>query len=124
MDVIRKLAFMCTGRAVLFGGLAICTIMLSLAFAPMLSLKVGAILTLMMTVILIAKSRLVLRQKPERTEVWLYLKPETRPSGPEAHRVFATILQDVYLYFARLTFQIACAFFAGAAVLAFANFQL
>lgn len=116
MEKIRALAMICTGRAVLFGALAIGTIMLSFSFSPAMCLKAGAITTMLMSVILLAKARLVHRQKPERTEVWIYLTPDTKPSGSEARKVYATILEDVYLQFARVSFQVACAFFAGFAL--------
>lgn len=112
MEIVRKLAVMCVARAVGFGALAIGCIMFSFAFDPPTSFKSGAILTLLMSGILLLKAQYVLYQQPRHTEVWLYLDEQMRPRDKEAVARYANVLRDVYLRFSRGTLAAACAMFA------------
>lgn len=117
MDKIRKTAFLCTGRAVMFGAFAIVCVMLSFSFDPAMALHAGALLGLVMAEILILKAFFVSWQNPRRTEVWLHLDPDSRPAGDPARSVFAGVLRDVYAGFARHVFTAACWLFAAAMAL-------
>lgn len=121
METIRKTAFVCIGRAVMFGSLAIGLIMLSFSFDPALALYAGAILTMAMSEILIIKAIILPWQNPRRTEVWTCLDPSSRPVGASGRAVFQVVLRDVYAFFARNSYTIACSFFAASAVLRLAR---
>jgi hypothetical protein len=122
MEKIHKTAFMCIGRAVMFGAFAIACIMLSFSFDLALSLYAGAVLTLVMAEILILKALIMPWQNPKRTEVWTYLDARSRPSGPSGKAVFIAVLTDVYTQFARDSFAAACAFFAVSILLRAARY--
>lgn len=111
MDTIRNLAIMCVGRAVMFGALAIFCIMFAFAFDPAAAFRSGAIMTLLMTGILLLKAQYVLVQKPRNTEVWIYLDERTRPRDDEATRRYAAVLRDVYARFAFAALLAACGMF-------------
>lgn len=95
----------------MFGTLAIGTIMLSLAFDLALALHAGAIGMLIMVQVLIFKALTVQRQNPKQTEVWQHLDVDARPVGAPGAAVFASVLKDVYAFFARNAFTLACWFF-------------
>lgn len=122
MEKIHQIAFICIGRAVLFGAFAIALIMLCLSFDPARAFLAGAMLTLVMAEILIVKALIVHWQNPKRTEVWGYLDNRIKPSGPSGRAVFANVLRDVYVSFARNSFTAACSFFAASLVLRFVQF--
>ncbi len=114
MDKIYAVALTCIGRAVMFGTLAIGLVMLCLSFDLARALMAGAFLTLVMAQILILKAHATSRQKPSRTETWNCLAPEARPAGGHGHQVFLSILIDVYMHFAALSFAAGCSLFAAA----------
>lgn len=112
METIRNLAIMCVGRAVMFGALAIFCVMFSFAFDPAAAFRSGAIMTLLMTGILLLKAQYVVFQKPRNTEVWIYLDERARPRDDEATRRYAAVLREVYARFALAALLAACALFA------------
>lgn len=111
METIRQIAFVCVGRAVGFGTLAIACIMLSFAFSPPTAFRAGALLALIMAGILVLKAHYAGRQKPKHTEVWLYLEDGLRPRDAEARRRFAGVLRDTYGRFAAGSLAAACCMF-------------
>ncbi|WP_265516436.1 hypothetical protein [Nitratireductor luteus] len=121
MEKIRGVAFVCIGRAVMFGALAIGLIMISFSFDLVLALYAGAILTMAMSEILIIKAIILRWQNPRRTEVWTCLDPSSRPVGTPGQAVFRVVLRDVYGFFARNSYTIACSFFAASTVLRLAG---
>ncbi|SFQ31345.1 hypothetical protein SAMN05216176_102487 [Nitratireductor indicus] len=114
MDKIYAVAVTCVGRAVMFGTLAIGLVMLSFSFDLARALMAGAFLTLVMAQILILKAQTTSRQKPGRTETWNCLAPEARPAGRHGRKIFLSILADVYMHFATLSFAAGCSLFAAA----------
>ena len=111
METVRKVAVMCTARAVMFGTLAISCVMFAFAFSPPAAFRTGAVLTLIMAVVLLIKAHYVLYQQPKHTEVWLYLDERARPRDAEAARRFARVLREVYGRFAAGSFAAACGLF-------------
>ena len=68
-------------RACGFGSLAIFCVMIGLSFDPRVAFQSGGVLTMVMTVILVAEG-LEARTKPyRRTEMWLYLPRSSAPRG-------------------------------------------
>ncbi len=117
METIRQIAFVCVGRAVGFGTLAIACIMLSFAFSPPTAFRAGALLALIMAGILILKAHYAGRQQPKHTEVWLYLEDDLRPRDAEARRRFAGVLRETYGRFAAGALAAACCMFFVSVVL-------
>lgn len=111
MPEIREIAFFCIGRAVMFGSVAVLFIMLAFSFHLVWAFKAGAISMLIMAAILVWRAQTVFGQKPESTEVWLYVEESKRSNILKARTGFASEIQAVYVGFARVTFLIACAMF-------------
>ncbi|HEY6633580.1 MAG TPA: hypothetical protein VIZ90_19165 [Rhizobiaceae bacterium] len=111
MDEIRRVAFECIGRAVMFGSLAIGCVMIGFSFNPVSAFRSGALLTLIMALVLIWKATTAGTTNPRHTEVWLYLDEKSRPVDVAAQRVFGTVMRDVYALFARAAFGVAAGFF-------------
>jgi hypothetical protein len=67
MDDMRRAAFTAAQRACLFGSLAIFCTMVGLSPEPLLALKAGGTLTLIMAVILLYKAREALTKNYRKT---------------------------------------------------------
>ena len=117
MEEIRRVAFECVGRAVMFGSLAIGCVMVGFSFNPVSALRSGAILTLLMALALMWKAMTAGSRNPRHTEVWLYLDEKSRPVSDPARRTFGTIMRDVYAGFARAALCVAVGFFLLSLVL-------
>lgn len=111
MEKIREVAFMCVGRAVMFGSLAIGCIMVGFSFSPVSAFRSGALATLLMATVLMWKAMASARQNPKTTEVWLYLDETSRPLDQHARFVFATVMREVYGRYAQFALLTACALF-------------
>lgn len=111
MEKIREVAFMCVGRAVMFGSLAIGCIMVGFSFSPVSAFRSGALATLLMATVLMWKAMASSRQNPKTTEVWLYLDETSRPLDQHARFVFATVMREVYGRYAQFALLTACALF-------------
>ena len=107
MEKMRRIAFETVLRACGFGSLAIFCVMIGLSFNPQAAFQAGGILTTLMAVILIMKSRQALTKDYRRTEMWLYLPKDFRPPEAYAQWASATVLRDTYLTFAMWTSAIA-----------------
>lgn len=105
------------GRAVFFGGLAISLVMMGLAYDYALALRTGAILTLIMSAILLWFGQTAFSRKPERTEAWLLLGKEHRPQSPASLRVFQQVMQDTFYFYSLRAFAIAMLFLSAALIL-------
>jgi hypothetical protein len=107
MEQMRRVAFETVLRACGFGSLAIFCIMIGLSFNPRAAFQAGGILTTLMAVILILKSREALTKDYRRTEMWLYLPKDFRPPEAYAQWASSTVLRDTYLTFAMWTSAVA-----------------
>lgn len=107
MDNLRKVAFLSVGRACGFAGFAIVTLMMGLSFDPVISARAGAILTTLLTLVLLLKSRTVLSQNYKKTELWLMLKKDDAPPEAYAQWATSTVLRDTYLWFAQYAAGVA-----------------
>jgi hypothetical protein len=111
MDEIRRVAFACVGRAVMFGTLAIGCVMIGFSFNPVSAFRSGAFLTLIMALVLMWKAMTAGTKNPRHTEVWLYLDEKSRPVDVPAQRVFGTVMRDIYGLYARIALGVAAGFF-------------
>ena len=123
MDKIRQIAVHCTGRAVMFGTLAITCVMISFSFDPAVAFKAGAIMSLAMSGILLFKAATARSKDPRKTEVWLYLDKDARPREGHPQAVFSGILRDVYARFAQMTLAASVTMFAVSVVLSLAGVE-
>ena len=118
MEEVRRIAIACIGRAVLFGALAIACVMLSLSFHPVAAFRSGAVLTLIMSAILLAKAMAAPLQNPRNTEVWMYLDKRFRPVNEFARDIFGKTLREVYVQYCWISLAVACGFFVLSIILA------
>lgn len=107
MEHMRRVAFETVLRACGFGSLAIFCVMVGLSFNARASFQAGGMLTTLMALILILKSREALTKDHRKTEMWLYLPKDFRPPEAYAQWATATILRDTYLTFAMWTSAIS-----------------
>jgi hypothetical protein len=121
MDEMRRAAFTAAQRACLFGSLAIFCTMVGLSPEPLLALKAGGTLTLIMAVVLLYKAREALTKNYRKTEMWLYLPKDARPPEAYAQKTVSIVLRDTYLNFAFWTSAIAVVMWAMAFLLALAG---
>lgn len=117
MEKTRNIALFCVGRAVFFGSLAIGCIMLSFSFHPVMALRAGAFMAMMMSAILLWFAMTAAKRPPKRTEVWIHLDETTRPRNDPARRAFAALMREVYVFYGRAAFKAAIGFFAASLVL-------
>ncbi|NJR13944.1 MAG: hypothetical protein HC779_06980 [Phyllobacteriaceae bacterium] len=112
------------GRAVLFGVLAITTSMLGVAFDLVLAVRVGAVLTLVMSATLLWFASTAPKAIAERTEAWLILPESERPTNDVGKRKFRAVLQGTYIRYARFAFMASVTLFVAAALLALTGLKL
>mgnify|MGYP005848291151 CR=1 FL=1 len=113
---MRRAAELSVGRAVGFGALAVGCVVLGLAAFPVLALRSGAALTMMMAAILLLKARQAPARPFKRTEVWLILgRPEHLPPSL-AQRLIGTALHDVLTRYGHWSAGIAVAFWLASLV--------
>jgi hypothetical protein len=117
MDKIRETAMLCVGRAVMFATLAISLVILSFAFDPAVAMKAGGTLALILSAILVWFAQTAHRRKPKDTETWLVLTHDDRPVGDHGAKLFASIMEDVYLFFAVRAFMAAVTLLVAGQVL-------
>ena len=107
MDRIQVAAETSIGRAVGFGALAIGTVVLGLIFDPVLALKTGGALTLLMAAIIQLKAERARLQPYRSTEVWLLLDKRLGLPEDHAQRVVSTVLRSVYDRYAQASLGVA-----------------
>jgi hypothetical protein len=107
VDRIRAAAELSIGRAVGFGALAVGTVVLGLIFEPVLALKTGGALTLLMVLILLLKSEQARSRPYQRTEVWLILDRQLGLPEDRAQVMVSQVLHDTYHRYARCCIAVA-----------------
>lgn len=110
---VRQAAMVSTARACGFGALAVMTTMIGFAGTPVLSLKIGGVCFLLVTVVLILKAWRAPLMPYKKTEVWLLLAQEDRPSSTFAQTVIASARIEAFYRFAHISATIAALFLAG-----------
>lgn len=101
MHKVEELALISVARGVGFAALAIATLMLGLSSDLQTSLKAGGILTLITSLTLLMKGLMAPQRDYKRTEVWIMLDPNDRPSAALAQDLIGDALKRTYLNFAR-----------------------
>ena len=118
MEKLRRAAFLSIGRAVGFAGLAIVTVMVGLSFDPVMALRSGGTLILLLLAALLLKAHRAAFINHRRTEAWLLLDNSDRPDERYAGQVLTGALREAYLRFARWTAGVAALIWVGALLLA------
>jgi type IV secretory pathway VirB3-like protein len=118
MDRLRALAFQTIGRGVGFAGFGIACTMAALSFEPLLAVRSGGVLSLLLVAVLLMKARAALTADPRDTEMWLYLERGERPAEAYAQWAAATVLREAYFWFARWSAGVAVALWSLAVLLA------
>lgn len=110
---VRQAAMISTARACGFGALAVMTAMIGFVGTPVLSLKLGGLLFLLVTTVLILKAWRAPWMPYQRTEVWLLLAEADRPSSSIAQTVISSARIEAFYRFAHISATIAALFLAG-----------
>ncbi len=113
MEKVRQVAMFCVGRAVFFGGFAISIVMLSFAFDFALSLRSGAMLTLVMSLILLWFAQTAQNRSPQSTETWILLADDRRPRNDHARKAFCEVMKGVYGFYAYYAVMISIGLFVA-----------
>jgi hypothetical protein len=100
MEKVEQLALISVSRAVGFATLAIGILMLGLSADLPNCLKAGGILTLITSLVLLMKGLRAPQRDYRRTEVWIMMNPNDRPSAAVAQGVIGKALKRTYLTFA------------------------
>jgi hypothetical protein len=117
VEAIERAAYVSVGRACGFGSLAILCFMVGLSYEPHLSARVGGMLSLIMTGILLVKAMSAVSRPYKRTETWLMLDEVDRPAPSVAQEVIGSVLRDAYLWYARSSALVTVILFAAAVLL-------
>lgn len=107
MEELQRLAEISVARGCGFAALGIACAMIGFAHDPLPFLKVGGVLTLMLTVVLMHRANTALSRPYKTTELWLMLDPGNRPAEAYAQWVFGTVLREAYLRFAYIAARIS-----------------
>lgn len=97
---IEELASFSVARGCGFAMLAIATTMIGLSFDAPQSLKTGAVLSLVTSLVLILKAMRAPLKPYNSTELWLLLQPAERPPEGIAQLVLSRALREAYFRFA------------------------
>ena len=116
MEKLQQVAFLSVSRAVGFAGLAIFTLMVGLCFDPLLSLRSGGVLLLLLVAVLLLKAQLAASTDYRRTEAWLLLDSSDRPDESFAGRAVSGALREAFLWFARWTAGVAALVWGSAVI--------
>lgn len=117
MDSVRDAAFLSVGRAVGYAAFGILTLTVSLSFDPVLALKSGGLLLLLLFAALLLKAQRVDIADYRHTEVWSLLDRSKRPDERVAGRIVVDALREACFWFARWTAGAAAATWAAALIL-------
>ena len=107
MDRIQVAAELSIGRAVGFGALAIGTVVLGLIFDPVLALKTGGALTLLMAAIIQLKAERARSQPYRSTEVWMLLDKRLGLPDDHAQRIVSMVLRSISRRYAQASVAVA-----------------
>lgn len=122
MDRLRTVAFQTIGRAVGFTGLGIFTVMTGLSYDPLMALRTGGVLVLILLAVLVFKARNAAAIDYRRTEMWLLVDKADRPEEPYAKWAASSALHQAYSCFARWTAGVAAILWGMAVVLTLLRF--
>lgn len=97
---LNELALLSVSRACAFACLAIFCFMIGMAGYPLVALKSGAVLMMFSSAVLVIKAQRSPVKPYRRTELWVLLAPEERPSTRFAQQIISATLREMFLKFA------------------------
>jgi hypothetical protein len=97
VEEMRRIAYQTVLRACGFASLAVFCVMIGMSFIPRSAFQAGGFLTMATTLVLVLKAREARTKDHRRTEMWLYLRKESRPPAAVAQKMVSTIMQEAYL---------------------------
>jgi hypothetical protein len=100
MDKIEHFVEVSIARGCGYVGLAVLTFMVGLSWDMVLATKVGGLLVLLASMILVVKAERSAVRPYRHTELWLMLDRRDRPRKVVAQRVIGAVLRGCYLRFA------------------------
>jgi hypothetical protein len=112
-QAIRYAAFKSVARGCGFGGLAIITAMMGLIDHPPSAMKFAGCAALLSAAILILKAWRAPYTPYRKTEVWLLLEDEHKPSDPYAQAIVAEARIEAFYRFAMICAIFAAIFLTG-----------
>jgi len=115
VENLRRVAFISVGRGVAFAGLGIFVVMVGLSFDPVLALRAGGVLLLILLAGLLIKAQQVARADYRRTEAWLLLDSTQRQDERTAANLIVA-LREACMWFARWTAGFAALVWGFAAI--------
>jgi hypothetical protein len=98
---IEQAAQLSIGRACGFAGFAIALTVLALSFEPVIAAKIGAVLSLGLTLTLLIHASRAPHTPHQSTEVWLLIDQASRPPAQHARRSINEARRDAMLWFAK-----------------------
>lgn len=113
---IEQAAQLSVGRACGFAGFGIAMTVLGLSFDPVMAAKIGAVLSLGLTLTLLINASRAHHTPHETTEVWLLIDRKSRPPAHHASRIINDARRFAMLWFARWS-AASSALFASIAIL-------
>ena len=116
MNEIEQAAQLSVGRACGFAGFGIALTVLGLSFDPVMAAKIGAVLSLGLTLTLLINASRAHHTPHETTEVWLLIDQKSRPPAQHARRIINDARRFAMLWFARWS-AASSALFASIAIL-------
>lgn len=96
---LNDLAMLSISRGCAFALLAIFCFMVGLSGFPIIALNSGAILLMLAAAVLLLKAETAPKKPYKRTEVWILLEPDERPSPEIAQFIIGTTLKAHFLSF-------------------------
>lgn len=112
LEHIKNAAMLSVTRGCGFLALGVFCVMFGLSFDFALSFKVGGILMLATTGVLLFKAKQARTRSYKKTETWIILAPDQRPTPATAQRLVGGVLSAVYYRFAVWTAGISAVFLA------------
>jgi hypothetical protein len=100
---IEYFANVSVARACGFAGLAISTLSVGLLGDPALALQAAGYLFLLTCAVLLLKAYMAATRSYKKTEVWIMLPPQERPSAVFAQIVIGRALRQTFLHYAKLS---------------------
>jgi hypothetical protein len=101
VNEIEQAAQLSIGRACGFAGFGIALTVLALSFEPVIAAKIGAVLSLGLTLTLLIHASRAPHTPHQSTEVWLLIDQASRPPSQHARHIINEARRDAMLWFAR-----------------------
>jgi hypothetical protein len=113
----RSFAFYTLARDASFVAVAATTMMVAASFEPALAFKIGATVSLIFSLVLLARSYFLTDERFRRSEAWRSLLPDERPPGEGGRQFARAQFEELMLRFAKTSAGIAGILYGSALML-------